>query len=372
MRLLEAGEGHVQLRENDAPARSWLRFSHPIDASGFELRNVQMEVSEIAIAFPLDDDVEPRDVCQAYAFLPLRNYNLPFCVNADFDVPASRSDIKLDVEWNRFILGAIPAAYCRALFNFLGLNADGERGGAISEESYRERLQQAFRIIPQENDGVDFFKGLPRHILQELKKARWLPAERSRMDPEDDTAASTPLDPASPPLFSPDSLVAGSAHLPAESPLRLLYDRLLSPTVLWQTLGLHCLSSRVAIPGRLQQDLGIRSYSPRLVIQVIEKACRAQADGADEDVLAFFTDEWLADALYLLTRTAGVDIRVPELLPLLPIQGVAERKPMSSNVCRNQHLLLQQGAVQVQQGPARPASPTCLSILQTPSMYVAG
>lgn len=328
MKLLEAGEGHVRLLENDAPARSWYRFSHPINARGFELRNVQMDVSEIAIAFPLDDDVDPRDVCRAYAFLPLRNYNLPFCVNADFDVPASRSDIKLDVEWNRFLLGAIPVAYCRALFSFLGITGEGgHTAGVISEEAYGERLQQAFRIVPHENDGVDFFKGLPRLILQELKKACWLPAEHSA-----DDGGATPLCPVTAPLFSPTSLIAGSAHLPVESPLCPLYDQLLNATVLRQMLGLRRLSLRINMPAQLQQELGIRSYSPRLVIQVIEKACRAQADGAAADELAFFTDAWLADALYLLTRTAGVDISLPGHLPLLPIQGMAERMPMSTKV----------------------------------------
>jgi hypothetical protein len=328
MQLLEADAGHVRLLENDAPARSWYRFSHPINARGFELCNVQMDVSEIAIAFPLDDDVDPRDVCQAYAFLPLRNYNLPFCINADFDVPASRSDIKLDVEWNRFLLGAIPAAYCCALFSFLGINGEGEHvTNTKCEEAYGERLQQAFRIVPQENDGVDFFKGLPRVILQELKKACWLPAEHSA-----DGGGSTSLGPVAPPLFSPASLIAGSAHLPEASPLCPLYDQLLNATVLRQMLGLRRLSLRINMPAQLQQELGIRSYSPRLVIQVIEKACRAQADGAGADELAFFTDAWLADALYLLTRTAGVDISLPGHLPLLPIQGVAERMPMSTKV----------------------------------------
>lgn len=101
---------------------------------------VDVEATEVALAFPLSSDMKTVVLAkvtftfclfapslfnasilqdlqhqQVFAFLPLRSYGFRFIVQGDFDLPSSREDVNRDSAWNQWIRDEIPQLFLHAI-----------------------------------------------------------------------------------------------------------------------------------------------------------------------------------------------------------------------------------------------------------------
>eukprot|EP00854_Cymbomonas_tetramitiformis_P003502 gene3502-4400_t len=68
--------------------------------------------TEVLIAFPLPATRAPQ---QVFTFLPVCSAGLPFAIQADFKLVASRCEVRSDSGWNRWLRGAIARAFATAM-----------------------------------------------------------------------------------------------------------------------------------------------------------------------------------------------------------------------------------------------------------------
>lgn len=69
-----------------------------------------IELTEIALAFPLDAELSPLPPLEVCAYLPLRTYGLRFLLQADFVVPSSRESVDSSSEWNQWLRDEVTPA----------------------------------------------------------------------------------------------------------------------------------------------------------------------------------------------------------------------------------------------------------------------
>ncbi|KAK3280311.1 hypothetical protein CYMTET_11841 [Cymbomonas tetramitiformis] len=83
----------------------------PEDADDGEERVAGL-ATEVLIAFPLPATRAPQ---QVFTFLPVCSAGLPFAIQADFKLVASRCEVRSDSGWNRWLRGAIARAFATAM-----------------------------------------------------------------------------------------------------------------------------------------------------------------------------------------------------------------------------------------------------------------
>ncbi|KAJ3554670.1 hypothetical protein NM688_g2983 [Phlebia brevispora] len=81
-----------------------------------ELKREGIKDSEIVLAFPVSEKRDPVIADQpVHAFLPIRIYQVPFMIQADFLLAANREDILVDSQWNVVLRDAIAPVFCAAV-----------------------------------------------------------------------------------------------------------------------------------------------------------------------------------------------------------------------------------------------------------------
>jgi hypothetical protein len=148
------------------PARSYFRTSAKYDFSSIkEPKRVGISETDLVLAFPLSDagEAEPDPNSPIYAFLPIRDFGFPFCIQADFVLISSREGIHEDLEWNITLRDEIAPSFIEALEKFKA----------------KPRLANTYlRFLPEAGAVHDpFFKPVVDQLVSELKEAECVRVE---------------------------------------------------------------------------------------------------------------------------------------------------------------------------------------------------
>ncbi|BFZ19889.1 hypothetical protein BsWGS_22929 [Bradybaena similaris] len=251
----------------------WLVLRKVLDASGVSIQmksGVEVESTEIALAFPLQDKMasihshsrtKPSKL-PVFAFLPLRSYGFRFIVQGDFDVPSSREDVDRDSSWNQWLRNEIHVLFVEALEAFK----------ARPDLSPIKALIWYLQFVPLEGEVMDFFKPVATKILALLRAKECMPILTG-----DKAAVQWKM--PSKTVIAKDSLVL----------------EIISPESLQQFLGLYYLHPDVAaaLDDPLIQALGIETVTTEHLLHVGQSIALNWDDhGSTEQV----TDlaKWLA------------------------------------------------------------------------------
>lgn len=98
---------------------TFLVFLHSATGMPKEPKRPSVKESDLLIAFPISDTFEPLlQNRMTYNFLPVRAYGLPFVLQGDFMLSASREDILMDNAWNEALVGATIDCFIGAVQSF--------------------------------------------------------------------------------------------------------------------------------------------------------------------------------------------------------------------------------------------------------------
>lgn len=146
--------------------RSFFRFSSTYDMSGIvEPKREGVLKSDIVLAFPLSDkgQASPDPDSPVYAFLPIRDFNFPFCIQADFVLTSSRESLHEDLEWNIRLRDQIAPCFIDALEAF--------KAKPTLANTY-------LRFLPEEGKVHDpFFRPVVDLLVKALGDAESVPVE---------------------------------------------------------------------------------------------------------------------------------------------------------------------------------------------------
>lgn len=151
---------------NHHTEQSFFRFSAVYDMSGIaEPKREKVLESEIVLAFPLSDKGEaaPDPSSPVYAYLPIRDFNFPFCIQADFVLTSSRESVHENLEWNVTLRDQIALCFIEALEAF----------------KVKPRLANTYlRFLPEEGKVHDpFFRPVVDHLIGALGDVESVPVE---------------------------------------------------------------------------------------------------------------------------------------------------------------------------------------------------
>ena len=121
--------------------------------------------TELVLAFPLSakEEAKPDSVSPTYAFLPIRDFGFPFCIQADFVLISSREGIHEDLEWNITLRDKIAETFVEAVEAFKS----------------KPRLANTYlRFLPNEKAVHDpFFRAVVDQIIDAIGEANCVPVE---------------------------------------------------------------------------------------------------------------------------------------------------------------------------------------------------
>jgi hypothetical protein len=140
--------------------KKYFRTSALYDFSTIEEpKRMGISETELVLAFPLSatGEAEPDSNSPTYAFLPIRDFGFPFCIQADFVLISSREGIHEDLEWNTTLRDEIAASFIDALEEFKA----------------KPRLANTYlRFLPETGTVHDpFFKPVVDQLVERLKEA---------------------------------------------------------------------------------------------------------------------------------------------------------------------------------------------------------
>ncbi|XP_068725664.1 uncharacterized protein [Montipora capricornis] len=267
----------------------WLVIKKELDASNIQTKE-NVETTELALAFPLfgDADQEPtldkrRQTLpqqNVFAYLPLRSYGFRFIIQGDFEVPSSREDVDSDKSWNQWLREEIPQLFVEAMSVFMD---HPSVSGLSSVASY-------FQFVPLEEEILDFFTPVARHILTLLQGKPCVPVQTSKQD-----ASSYTWVLPSRAIFCQDSTT----------------QDLVTPALLKEHLGLCYLHSGIAkaLNPTLRSRLGIETLSSKHLLEIAKEEVKklsaktsASTSNDDERIADVAKVGWLARWLQCMYR----------------------------------------------------------------------
>ncbi|KAK3712619.1 hypothetical protein LTR37_009062 [Vermiconidia calcicola] len=84
-----------------------------------ESRRPNVTESEVMIAFPVTEDFQPKlQECFTFNFLPIRKYGLPFLLQADYLLSASREEVVQGSAWNTKLISAATDLFVQSAHEF--------------------------------------------------------------------------------------------------------------------------------------------------------------------------------------------------------------------------------------------------------------
>lgn len=184
--------------------RSFFRTSATYDMSSIaEPKRTDVLESDIVLAFPLSDKGEaaPDPDSPVFAFLPIRDFNFPFCIQADFVLTSSRESVHKDLKWNITLRDQIALCFIEALEAF----------------KVKPRLANTYlRFLPEEGTVHDpFFRPVVDHLVEALGNAESVPVEGGKWRKPEQVLIASPEARA---LFSSsDALRLFGAEYPSPS-----------------------------------------------------------------------------------------------------------------------------------------------------------
>ncbi|KAM0323126.1 hypothetical protein ACHAQA_008976 [Verticillium albo-atrum] len=145
---------------NDGVKKLYFVWRHTVNKLPQDSRRPGISSSEIVLAFPLDRDGETPLIERqsVYAFLPIRDYDFKFLLQADFLLSANREDVHADLPWNQALVNAAQTAF---------LDAVRHMSNSTSKLRYTWFRFMTFNQSSQ----VGFFADLQQNLLSQLSKA---------------------------------------------------------------------------------------------------------------------------------------------------------------------------------------------------------
>jgi hypothetical protein len=235
------------------------------------------DLTEIALAFPLDKDSESESDNDndgdedglppqrpAFAFLPLRNYGLRFIVQADFVLPSSREDIATDSTWNQWLRSRVPRLFASAMSRMRSRFGSPEVG----------MMARMLDFVPLEGEVHGFFLPAAREIVHAMRATECVAA--APCDGEGEAGAAV--------VWSKPRHVLTP---PRDERLRAI----VTPSVLQGCLGLRFVHGSFAVHPRVRKALGVRDFSARHLVEVMRRRAEAMARDGSVDI------GWLGDCM---------------------------------------------------------------------------
>lgn len=160
----------------DTIVNQWLVVKKLLDASDISSQvksDVEVESSEIALAFPLSNNSSTHSLVlppkqPVFAFLPLRSYGFRFIIQGDFDLPSSREDVDKDSPWNQWLKNEIPTLFLESLEQFKV---------HPNFKSVIHAVTAYLQFVPGEDEVLDFFRPVAAHILKKLRSKPCIPTQ---------------------------------------------------------------------------------------------------------------------------------------------------------------------------------------------------
>ncbi|CAG9466173.1 unnamed protein product [Pedinophyceae sp. YPF-701] len=294
--------------ESATPATTKIEVALPITALGqvkreLDAADVQSdgndgnELDSHALApWARPSDAQLEQLAQiAYCTLPVRNYGLPFAVQAHFVLTTSREDISRDVVWNQWTRENIPAVLRNALLALLACRDHPDH----PHEGVREAAAASIAwplLLPRSGAGTGFFATLASEAPKLMRQTKCLAAKDSGI------------------LETPNSLLlCPTAALDAISE-----DSVRAAT------GCACLDPDVAryIPDCAARQLGLQRISvpeaAKAALETLNKPGPLQSETLPWRVLCALHDTWAAQSSPQTLKRALLGLRD---LPLLPLSG---------------------------------------------------
>ncbi|XP_068715873.1 uncharacterized protein [Montipora foliosa] len=270
----------------------WLVIKKELDASHIQTK-VNVEVTELALAFPLFRDADQETSLgrrhqtlpqqNVFAYLPLRSYGFRFIIQGDFEVPSSRENVDSDKPWNQWLREEIPQLFVEALSVFMD---HPSFSGLSSVASY-------FQFVPLEEEILDFFSPVARHILTLLQGKPCIPVQMT----EQETSSYN--------WVLPSQAIFCQACTTRD---------LITPALLEEHLGLRYMHSEIAqsLNPTLRSRLGIETLSSKHLLEIAKAEVKTFA--VETDASASKNDEqstdvakigWLARWLQCMFKCLG-------------------------------------------------------------------
>lgn len=149
--------------EGEQPER-YFRSTKAVDMNGIvEEKRKDVVSTELSLAFPVNGHGKamPDRSSFVFAFLPIREYGLRFCIQGDFVLASSRGEIKERPAWNRRLRDQIPRAFIEAIDRFKEL---------------RPLAMSYLHFVPQDTEITDaFLKPIGPLIHEGLRNAECIP-----------------------------------------------------------------------------------------------------------------------------------------------------------------------------------------------------
>ncbi|EMC91365.1 hypothetical protein BAUCODRAFT_152628 [Baudoinia panamericana UAMH 10762] len=108
---------------NQTYTEAFLVFDQMIENMPTEKKRPNVMKSQIVLAFPVNDQNQPAMRSRlTFNFLPVRSYGLPFVLQADFMLSASREEILLGNRWNAVLVAATIDVFVACVERFNSTN----------------------------------------------------------------------------------------------------------------------------------------------------------------------------------------------------------------------------------------------------------
>lgn len=119
--------------------------------------------NEVEIAIKINQDKQSGTYGSLFTYLPVwENTGLPFHINSDFLLTASREDLLVDLDWNKWIRGQITETYINSILSILH-----------SDKIPFEQKLLVYNSIPL-NTNKDFLQPVVSAIQQKLKETEFI------------------------------------------------------------------------------------------------------------------------------------------------------------------------------------------------------
>ncbi|XP_071709106.1 protein NO VEIN-like [Rutidosis leptorrhynchoides] len=262
---------------------TWFIKSHKLQANHIR---PDLETTEISIALSLEVSgdgsyVSKLDQQSVFAFLPLRDYGLKFIIQADFDIPSSREEVKGNSDWNKFLLSEFPNLFFSAELAFCNL--------PCFKENPAKGVSVFLSFVPIGGEVNGFFSQLPRKIKDKLRNSNCLLDDHN--------------------IWVPPSKVVRNW---TEDIRSLLPDSLIK-----QHLGLGYLNKDTVLTDPVAQALLVEECGPHILIRIMESLCRK---GSLKSMGFNWLSSWL-NLLFLMSNNGSKAEVISSLykLPFVPL-----------------------------------------------------
>ncbi|XP_033101248.1 protein NO VEIN-like [Anneissia japonica] len=297
MKRIDHPKSVIEIKHSDG-TDFWLVVKEMINVNNSVCERVDVESTELALAFPLPNSKSTSDFVlkdqNIFAYLPLRSYGFKFIIQGDFDIPSSREDVDSDSAWNQWIKQHLPAVFIKALQFFKDYYGSNNEEVAVCK---------FLQFVPVEGQILGFFKSVAKNIHQKLKSFPCLPVQVP------DEKGSTVWKQPSEAIIVHDPLV----------------QELVPPEVLHCHLGCYFLSNVVCsmLNVALLKSLGVKVITTSNLISLFKgEVLKAKADGVGLSIP--YIAKWITCIYRCREEEHDISeepIKEMQALPIIPLSN---------------------------------------------------